>query len=65
MYQQKILYQPRRMLKVFPLVASLTLVHGIASWLKATQVGCRNLAGAGQASLHYDALLALLALLFS
>jgi len=42
----------------------LLLAHGIASWLKATEVARRNPAGAGQASLHYVALLVLMVLLF-
>jgi len=64
MYQQKILYQPRKMFTLVCRMVCLLLAHGIASWLKATEVARRNPAGAGQASLHYVALLVLMVLLF-
>ena len=64
MCQQKILYQPQKMLTAVYQVALLLLAHGIASWLKATEVGRRNPAGVAQASLHYVALLVLKVLLF-
>jgi hypothetical protein len=45
-------------------MVSLLLAHGIASWLKATEVGRRNPASAAQDPLHYVGLLVLLVLLF-
>ena len=64
MYQQKILYQPQKMFTSVRQLVFLLLAHGIASWLKATEVARRSPAGAAQAQLHYVVLLVLLVLLF-